>query len=324
MINKKPKVSIIIPVYNEESKIKGCLDSLFKQTYKYFEILIIDDDSTDKTLEIVRKYKVKIFRNGKKDYDIGKAIGIKNSKGKYLLFIDADNRLIDKEWLAKAVEVLENKPSAIGVESWKFFYSEQHSLANRYHDLFSNFDPAVFYIKSQDHIQAYEKSWNLKGKIIENNKDYIIVKFKKNEVPTIGSQGFLTRKIYFKDENVFQHIEFFIDLGGGNFCFLKNEVEHLAFSETKDLIKKAKRNIEHYISDTRKNRQERYSLNLAKMVYAFLIMVTLVKPSYDAIKGYIHIRDNAWFLHVFLSFIIPWIYAWQFIKFKLKPISFQA
>lgn len=316
MINK-PKVSIIIPVYNEERKIKNCLDSIFSQSYKDFEVLIIDDNSTDKTLEIVRNYKVRILKNGKKDYDIGKAIGIKNSKGEYLLFIDADNRLVDKNWLTKAVEVLDSKPEVLGVESWKFFYSKQHNLANRYHELFGNADPAVFYLKNQAHLQSWEKIWKLKGDIVEDKEDYVIVRFKQNEVPTIGSQGFLTRKEYFKDEKVFQHIEFFINKAEkGNFCFLKNEVEHLAVENIKDWIKKFERNIEHYFSDMRKIKQKRYDLNLAKMIYAFFIMISLAKPIYDAVKGYIHIRDRAWFLHIYISFIVPWIYAWQFIKSK--------
>ena len=52
------------------------------------------------------------------------------------------------------------------------------------------------------------------------------------------------------------------------------------------------------------------------MIYAFFIMISLAKPIYDAVKGYIHIRDRAWFLHIYISFIVPWIYAWQFIKSK--------
>ncbi len=328
MTNKKPKikikdiepiVSIIIPVYNEQERIKGCLDSIFSQTYKDFEVLIVDDDSTDKTLEIVKKFKVKVLRNGKKDYDIGKAIGIRNARGKFLLFIDADNRLADREWLAKAVEVLENKPNILGVESWKFLYSKKHNLATRYHDLFGNADPAVFYLKNQSHLQTWQEKWDLKGKIIENNKNYVIVNFKKSELPTIGSQGFLTRKIYFKDEKIFQHIEHFINLPNEKiFCFLKKDVEHLAFNESRNIIKKLERNIEHYLSDTKKRKQQRYNLNFVKVCLVFLIMISLVKPCYNSLKGFIKIRDKAWFLHIYLSFIVPWIYFWKLIKDKFR------
>ena len=53
------KVSIIIPMYNAEKNISLCLDSILSQTYKNFEIIIVNDGSTDNSLKIVNKYKEK-------------------------------------------------------------------------------------------------------------------------------------------------------------------------------------------------------------------------------------------------------------------------
>lgn len=53
------KVSIIIPMYNAEKNISLCLDSILNQTYKNFEIIIVNDGSTDNSLKIVNKYKEK-------------------------------------------------------------------------------------------------------------------------------------------------------------------------------------------------------------------------------------------------------------------------
>ena len=55
-----PKFSIVIPVYNVEDYMKRTLDSVFSQTYKDFEVIIVDDGSTDKSIEIAKKYDVKI------------------------------------------------------------------------------------------------------------------------------------------------------------------------------------------------------------------------------------------------------------------------
>ena len=51
----KPKISVIVPVYNVENYVSKCLDSLFKQTYENLEIIIVDDCSTDKSKEVVSK-----------------------------------------------------------------------------------------------------------------------------------------------------------------------------------------------------------------------------------------------------------------------------
>ena len=53
---KKPKVTIIIPAYNSQEYIGRCLDSVFAQTFQDFEVLVINDGSTDETGEIVKKY----------------------------------------------------------------------------------------------------------------------------------------------------------------------------------------------------------------------------------------------------------------------------
>ena len=51
-------ISVIIPTYNEEKVISGCLESLSKQTFKDLEIIVVDDGSTDKTLNILSEFKI--------------------------------------------------------------------------------------------------------------------------------------------------------------------------------------------------------------------------------------------------------------------------
>ena len=56
------KLSVIIPSYNEEQDIGECLESLKKQSFKDFEIILVDDGSTDKTIEIAEKYDIEILK----------------------------------------------------------------------------------------------------------------------------------------------------------------------------------------------------------------------------------------------------------------------
>ncbi len=110
---KKEIVSVVILIYNSSQTIEKCLQSLREQTNKNFEVLIIDDDSTDNTLELIRNskpkltFKIKYFRNGKHNISRGRNIGIKNAKTKYVAFIDSD-AYADKNWIKNIISAFHN------------------------------------------------------------------------------------------------------------------------------------------------------------------------------------------------------------------------
>lgn len=82
------KVSIIIPTYNEEDVILKCLESLQKQSYKDFEIIIVDDGSTDQTVELVKSFNV--IHGSHQGAGAARNLGAKSAKGEILVFVDAD------------------------------------------------------------------------------------------------------------------------------------------------------------------------------------------------------------------------------------------
>lgn len=92
------KISVIVPVYNVEKYLKRCIDSILNQTYKNLEIILIDDGSTDNSLEICEIYKKKderIILIHKKNSGLGltRNVGMENSTGKYIMFVDSDDYL---------------------------------------------------------------------------------------------------------------------------------------------------------------------------------------------------------------------------------------
>ncbi len=93
-------ISIIIPVYNQAKKLAKCLESILNQTYQNFEIIIVNDGSSDNPGEIVEKYKrkfpnLKYFDHGQnRGAPAARNTGFKNSQGEYLFFCDADTVLI--------------------------------------------------------------------------------------------------------------------------------------------------------------------------------------------------------------------------------------
>ena len=103
------KVSVIIPVFNEEDVIIECLESLGKQTYKDFEVIVIDDESTDNTVQNIKKsftfYPLPFTLLHKKHLGPGAArnLGAKHAKGEILVFVDAD-MTFDPDFIDKLVE----------------------------------------------------------------------------------------------------------------------------------------------------------------------------------------------------------------------------
>ena len=113
---KKPLVSIIVPVYNVEPWLNKCIDSLIAQSYKDIEILLINDGSTDKSGNICDEYLnksniISVFNNKNRGLSYSRNFGIKNSKGKYIMFVDSDDFISDSNVIEKFVEILEKEKS---------------------------------------------------------------------------------------------------------------------------------------------------------------------------------------------------------------------
>ena len=102
-------VSIIIRTKNEERWISSCLDAVFSQNYRSFEVIVVDNESTDKTIEKVRQYPKKIVTIA--DYLPGKSLnlGIEQSKGEYIVCLSAHCIPTENTWLAFLVSSLQKK-----------------------------------------------------------------------------------------------------------------------------------------------------------------------------------------------------------------------
>lgn len=96
MTEKKPYVSVIIPVYNVENYLKTCLDSVLDNTFKNVEVICIDDGSTDHSLEILEFYakkdeRVKLLKQDRKGPSAARNAGLEIATGKYISFVDSDD-----------------------------------------------------------------------------------------------------------------------------------------------------------------------------------------------------------------------------------------
>jgi len=113
------KISIIVPVYKAEKFIESCIESILKQDYKDFELLLIDDGSPDKSAEICARYvekdkRIKLFRKENQGPGATRNYGIEKSVGEYITFIDSDDT-VDGDFLSNLIVAAETENCALAV-----------------------------------------------------------------------------------------------------------------------------------------------------------------------------------------------------------------
>ncbi len=130
MNNHQPRVSIGLPVYNGENFLREAIESILAQTFADFELIISDNDSTDKTAEICREYaakdkRIQYYRN---EHNIGAAPNYNRvfqlSKGEYFKWAAHDDKLAP-EYLQKCVDVLDKNPTCVVSYSRLIYINQQ-------------------------------------------------------------------------------------------------------------------------------------------------------------------------------------------------------
>lgn len=114
-----PTVSVMLCAYNAEKYIHETIESVLNQTYTNFEFIIIDDGSTDNTVDTIKRYRdkrIRIFR-GRHNYIHSLNLGMRNCRGEYIARIDADDRM-KPERLEKQIQIMKDHPDIAACFSW--------------------------------------------------------------------------------------------------------------------------------------------------------------------------------------------------------------
>ena len=111
-----PVISVVLPFHNEEKNLKRLLPSFKKQTYprKKIEYLFIDDDSTDKSASLVKKFGVKAIKVKNHNSTINKGLGMHKAKGDFIIWFDADMEIIPTNFFELMVKPLMDDPKIAG------------------------------------------------------------------------------------------------------------------------------------------------------------------------------------------------------------------
>jgi glycosyltransferase involved in cell wall biosynthesis len=129
-----PKVTVVIPVYNREKYIAAAVEGILAQTFSNFELLVIDDGSTDNSVDIVRSYSDPRLRLVCNETNLGvpktRNRGIELAQGEYLAFLDSDDWAYP-ERLAKQVAFLDSHPDYAAVGAWVVWMDEEGRTLKR-------------------------------------------------------------------------------------------------------------------------------------------------------------------------------------------------
>jgi len=144
---KNLMLSVVIPSYNEELLLPLLLDSLKKQTFKNFEVIVADNKSTDRTPEIVKNHGAKLV-SGANRPGIGRNNGAKHAVGEYLVFFDADTSF-DENFLEKLNSEIQKKNFGVASgffvgDAGNLFDRLGHKLLNYYFWILQKIDPHAY------------------------------------------------------------------------------------------------------------------------------------------------------------------------------------
>lgn len=188
----KPLISVIVPVYNVQKYLPMCLDSVLAQTFKDFELICVDDGSTDESFKILQEYaakdkRIKVIHQENQGVSTARNKAMENVTGQYITFMDSDDYLCSK-WFARAAKIIvENAPDCIMCD---------YKTVTEYSALENN--------QQQENVQKIENPFEL---FIERHSPiYPNLWTKIYKAETVGKQRFDEKMTY--GEDLWSNIEF--------------------------------------------------------------------------------------------------------------------
>lgn len=229
--------SIIIPVYQTERYIVDCIESVLKQDFDDYELILVDDGSTDRSPTICDQYasqfeKICVVHKKNGGLSDARNTGIRAAAGKYLLFLDSDDFWSDSQFLKKLKTEIEHQNCDVINFHYKYYYEEE----NQYRDFFSPIDEESLWKMNADQRFQY---------LVEQNQ-YIASACNK----AVSRELILQNSLYFRVGITSEDIEWCARLascskkmGGCNlnaYCYRQRaeSITHTLKAENVDMLRK--------------------------------------------------------------------------------------
>lgn len=331
-----PSVTFVTPTLNSESIIQECIESVRTLNYpkNKIKMFIMDDGSTDATKLIVSKYSfctfIPVKTSGPEE---ATAIGFKRATTDYVVNLSSDNILPHQNWLQELLEPLETDRTIAASESILYTYNKSDKLLNRYFALFGMNDPVAYYLGKRDRRTYFESQWHLQAPS-QDRGTYYVADFTERTLPTLGANGFVMRStlahLVSRNPKRFSHIDSCVDLirsGHAKFAFVKTSLWHKSGETfTNYFYKRRRYALELYFKKQQMRRYHLYnpSYDRIRLGLYIIFSLTLIEPTFQSLRGFLVVRDGAWFLHPIICFLTTLNYIYTVLFFTLSRFGRRA
>lgn len=167
-------ISVVMPIFNAEKYLNETIDSLLRQSYRDFEIILVNDGSTDKSQDVCEEYiidnpQIRLYNISNHGVSYARNYGLKKANGKYIVFVDADD-VVHEEYLAELKKIMDDEQIQLGIVSYSRLRKElEHSKQQK-----------MYFMNKNDLVEGLTTGemdgylWNkiFKTNIIKNNTIY--------------------------------------------------------------------------------------------------------------------------------------------------------
>lgn len=209
---KLPKISIIIPVYNAEDYLERCIDSILLQTFTNYELLLINDGSQDKSGYICDCYalkdsRIRVFHKKNGGVSSARNVGLKEIKGDFFTFIDADDELVDETSLSLLYN-MEFDMSVCGYEFYDVNGGRTFSTNGMNENLVLDVDSAISYMYECKYYQFYSVAKLYKSSIAKENNIFFNedIFYSEDKLFVITYLNCCTSKILFSSTPIYKYL----------------------------------------------------------------------------------------------------------------------
>ncbi len=333
------KISIIVATFNSESTLPQVLASIDRQKFpkKSIETLVVDGGSTDRTKQIARKFGARIINNPKTQQNYAKFLGFTRSHGRYLLFLDSDEMLVDPTSLRRKIDFFSKHHEIKVAIPSGYLTGPKNSIVANFVNEFG--DPFSFFIyrlsKSSD---RFIRTMRGRYPVRLENDNFLVVEIKNaSQIPILEltAGGSMFDSIYFRQNfptairgpELLNHAFYLINSLSPLLAITKDDpIIHHPSGSLKNYLNKLSWRIKNniYFKDTMGisgySGREEYQIGLTNRLKKFMFIpycLTILFPVVDSISLSVSRKDVKYLLHFPLS-----EYTAMLIIFHLVAKSF--
>jgi glycosyltransferase involved in cell wall biosynthesis len=335
LLEKHPLVSVAIATFNSEKTLPLVLRSIYKQDYPRLEILVVDGGSQDDTLLLARKFGCRIIKNYRTEPVFAKYLAFIRSKGRYLLYLDHDEVLLNRSSIKKKLKVLGENTKLKVVIGSNYKTPKDFPFINYYINEFG--DPFSFFsYRLSKHYKHFLVTMRNRYQVIGETKEYVIFSLKnERNLPflefvagaTMTDRFFFTKEFpnLVKDAYLLPHMLYFLCQKSPYIAITKNDaVMHYSAESLKNYLKKVKWRIKNNIFFDQstgfagfRGRESFYSRWFRIKKFLFVpYSFSLIFPILDSLSLAITRKKVLYFIHPLLCLYTSLLIIFYFLLFS--------